>query len=633
MENFIDTDINDPIKKRSKKKWRKSSRSTLRSNATYRSLKTQKILRKLVKEFLAFRVSAAGVSYVVNAKSVARRYLWLFAVVFSATFMGYMTFNVVKEYLGYPKSLIREGSIETKLSFPAVTFCNLNPIMNHNIKETSVAKLLKVKQMLQEATHVKTDVNYQDKCYDDPLCQWSWFSETCKCVVSPCLTEFCLMFNSTHCSCSYNFCRAKRFKSCRPDYSLSQRKPACYCSNDSIYITMPNKTNPEEFDILNSLNDSEVRHIIELIRKSETYDLADVDEAMLPTPDDMVEYGVNFDSLIISCSFEGSRCNRENFTVLYHPKYGKCYMFNFVGDRTSKLEKPLDIYSYGSSSGLQLILHVSEEQAVDLLNRELGVRVVVHDPRDLPFVAEYGINIRPMDMSAIEVTFASIERLGPPWGSCIKEGTTMDYGGMSGPYSILGCEKKCRHLHLKKGCNCTKRQFIRGSVFLKTSTKVDFCNFANSTQYACMEKVINNIEKGKVCNCPPPCKETRYSYTVSSSLLNENYFRAIKAIRTLVNNDNGGHNITNATREKAMVGVKVYYSTFEVDRDSEVASYSWETLVANIGGNLGFFMGLTLVTFVEVIEFLWDFICTSIRRRTSESDHKINKIYTYTKAA
>ncbi|CAL1272454.1 unnamed protein product, partial [Larinioides sclopetarius] len=65
-----------------------------------------------------------------------------------------------------------------------------------------------------------------------------------------------------------------------------------------------------------------------------------------------------------------------------------------------------------------------------------------------------------MDMSAIEVTFESIERLGPPWGSCVKEGTPMDYGGMSGPYSILGCEKRCRYTHLKRGCNCTKRHFL-----------------------------------------------------------------------------------------------------------------------------------------------------------------------------
>ncbi|GFY50195.1 amiloride-sensitive sodium channel subunit beta [Trichonephila inaurata madagascariensis] len=104
------------------------------------------------------------------------------------------------------------------------------------------------------------------------------------------------------------------------------------------------------------------------------------------------------------------------------------------------MEEPLEIYNYGSSSGLQLILHVTHEQAVDLLNHEIGVRVVVHDPHDLPFVAEYGINLRPRDMSAVEVTLSTIERLGPPWGSCIEKRRYTNYEELPGPYSILNEE-------------------------------------------------------------------------------------------------------------------------------------------------------------------------------------------------
>ncbi|GIY80442.1 degenerin-like protein unc-105 [Caerostris darwini] len=315
--------------------------------------------------------------------------------------------------------------------------------------------------------------------------------------------------------------------------------------------------------------------------------------------------------------------------MLFHPKFGKCYMFNFIGDSTSRLEKPLDIYNYGSSSGLQVILHVAEQQAVDLLNHEIGVRVVVHDPQDLPFVTEYGINVQPMDMSALEVTLANIQRLGPPWGSCVKEGTRLAYGDMSGPYSILGCEKACRYHYLKKSCNCTLRQFLRGTVFLNASTKVSFCNISNEEENKCMENAIENIEKGYYCNCLPPCKEKRYSYTVSSSQLNENFYKAVKAIRTLVNNNEGRFGIINATAEKSMVGVKVYYSTFQVDKDIEVASYSWETLIANVGGNLGFIMGLTLFTFVEVIEFLYDVISAVVRKPKKSDQKNNNRIYTY----
>ncbi|GFR28350.1 uncharacterized protein TNCT_441511 [Trichonephila clavata] len=140
----------------------------------------------------------------------------------------------------------------------------------------------------------------------------------------------------------------------------------------------------------------------------------------------------------------------------------------------------------------------------------------------------------------------------------------------------------------------------------------------------------SHIKGSKLVNADALSRlETKYSYTVSSSQLNENYYRAVKAIRTLVNDDEGRLNITNTTGDKRMVGVKVYYSTFQVDKDSEVASYSWETLVANIGGNLGFFMGLTLVTFIEVIEFLWDVIATIVRKPNDSDRRTSNKIYAH----
>ncbi|GFV38926.1 degenerin-like protein unc-105, partial [Trichonephila clavipes] len=52
----------------------------------------------------------------------------------------------------------------------------------------------------------------------------------------------------------------------------------------------------------------------------------------------------------------------------------------------------------------------------------------------------------------------------------------------------------------------------------------------------------------------------------------------------------------------------------------------WETLVANIGGNLGFFMGLTLVTFLEITEFIWDFF--SIACGQAPADNKVRKLST-----
>ncbi|XP_035215635.1 degenerin del-1-like, partial [Stegodyphus dumicola] len=587
------------------------------------SSKEEKALQALAKEFLAQKISAAGVSYVVNSKSKFRRKLWLIAVMISMLFMGYMTFKVVKGYLKYPKMLIREEDIWTEMMFPAVTLCSLNPILNQNMEKTSIHKLAKLKEMLQNIQTTSSNSDLRDKCYINALCMWSWFSERCTCVPNPCLTEFCIGENATHCICSPVFCKNRTYHTCSSDPSYSE---GCFCSNEDAYKSFP--SHPLSDDYLDYINDTEVRGIVQLIRKA-LYDLSDIEEDLLPTTDDLFDYGVSFDNLVIACSFEQRTCYRKNFTVLYHPKYGKCYMFNFLQMKNEDSEMPLEIYNHGGHSGLRLILHVTHPQKVDLLSDEIGARVVIHDPYDLPFVEEHGFNVRPNDMSAVGVTLTVIERLGPPWGSCVEDDSYLGFKQDVKPYSIMGCQKACRDFYMTKYCGCTVRHFIRGSVLLRSKTDITFCSVANETQHLCMKHVKKSIEERELsCNCKPPCIEYQYNTKVSSSKLNENYYKAIKSIQTIVPGNEGKLKMINATAGSSLVGLKVYYSTFQVEKNSEVASYSWETLVANIGGNLGFFMGLTLITFVEILEFLWDLLCM-LFKKLIKLKHQDNKVLTF----
>ncbi|GFQ68000.1 degenerin unc-8, partial [Trichonephila clavata] len=123
----------------------------------------------------------------------------------------------------------------------------------------------------------------------------------------------------------------------------------------------------------------------------------------------------------------------------------------------------------------------------------------------------------------------------------------------------------------------------------------------------CITAALEEYDNTPICSCKSPCSQTIYDYDVTSSELNVNYFRAVKAIRTLNLDEDGELKYLNYT-----------------DHHIEVPSYSWETLMANIGGNLGFFMGLTLVTFLEIAEFIWDFLRTACRRLTSE--RKVPKV-------
>lgn len=76
-----------------------------------------------------------------------------------------------------------------------------------------------------------------------------------------------------------------------------------------------------------------------------------------------------------------------------------------------------------------------KQDSIPLLTRELGVRIVVHDPRSIPMAAENGIDIRPGDMVSVSVDYAEINRLGPPWGECVQDGEVLPNQYSAVPYT------------------------------------------------------------------------------------------------------------------------------------------------------------------------------------------------------
>ena len=87
---------------------------------------------------------------------------------------------------------------------------------------------------------------------------------------------------------------------------------------------------------------------------------------------------------------------------------------------------------------MRLLLHVRKQTSIDILSSETGARIIIHDPYSLPFIAEDGINVRPHDMSAIEVKKSIFNRLEAPYGNCVKDGKHLKFQLPNDqPYSIL----------------------------------------------------------------------------------------------------------------------------------------------------------------------------------------------------
>ena len=71
-----------------------------------------------------------------------------------------------------------------------------------------------------------------------------------------------------------------------------------------------------------------------------------------------------------------------------------------------------------------------------------------------------------------------------------------------------------------------------------------------------------------------------------------------------------------------MINLKVYYPSLKITKVEQVPAYTFDELLSNVGGQLGLFLGASLLTMGEFIDYLFRFCyykCKSKRTQTNIS--------------
>ncbi|CAL1275778.1 unnamed protein product, partial [Larinioides sclopetarius] len=553
--------------------------------------------------FLSDGLSSAGVSQIARARSRWRRMFWTAIITTFAIFTILTTIRVIDEYFKYPKAWQTKSESAKELEFPAVTVCGRFLVPRMNAKEAKLEYMNDLYKFLHSIPSYNVSMSMKTRCIEDPLCTYKQFVEKCKCYKNPCNTTQCHPFqNDDSCNCSKRLCDWKDTLSPEACQLKDGKEEICSCRRDFEYpFYNPNATSSREPLNVSALGNvsKQVLDVINQIKFSRTSDINDQDSKFLPGVRTLDNFGISYDTLIVSCNFQGQKCSvRDDFTTLYSAAFGKCYMFNYVGEEEAQLlKKPKIVKSPGRHYGLHLYLQSERKNILPLFARSLGARVVIHDPRSLPISREGGFDIRHGDSSSISIRYAEINRLGPPWGRCAKDGDNTTSSYLIKPYNQIACERQCMNDVVFQRCKCYHRRFMTGTP---SPTGDRVCTHDKDR---CFQSVLDDISEEKVkCDCPEPCKEIKYRLTISRSELNKAFVRLVKKAKSL----KMVHGVLATVEPKFrldLLGVSVFYQDFSINSISETSIYSFEFLIANIGGSLGLFLGASFITFVEIIEF------------------------------
>ncbi|NXN07531.1 SCNNB protein, partial [Indicator maculatus] len=336
---------------------------------------------------------------------------------------------------------------------------------------------------------------------------------------------------------------------------------------------------------------------------------------------DRIRMGYQAEDMILACLYGAEPCNYKNFTQIYHPDHGNCYIFNWGMD-----EEALNSSNPGAEFGLKLILDISQQEYIPYLSSAAGARLMLHQQKSFPFLKDQGIYAMPGTETSIGVLVDELERMGYPYSDCTNNGSDVPvknlYSQYNTSYSIQACLRSCFQNHMVEICGC-------GHYLFPLPEGVNYCNNDNNPGWAyCYSSLRSSIKHRQICidSCKETCNDTQYKMTISmadwpSEASEDWIFHILSYERDMS---------TNVTLDRnGIIKLNIYFQEYNYRTISESAATTIVWLLSSLGGQFGFWMGgsvLCLIEFGEIIiDSLWITVinvigwCKSLKQRRART--------------
>uniref|UniRef100_A0AAA9SWE7 Acid sensing ion channel subunit family member 4 n=1 Tax=Bos taurus TaxID=9913 RepID=A0AAA9SWE7_BOVIN len=273
-----------------------------------------------------------------------------------------------------------------------------------------------------------------------------------------------------------------------------------------------------------------------------------------PEPD-MVDIlnrtGHQLADMLKSCNFSGHHCSASNFSVVY-TRYGKCYTFN--ADPQSSLPSRAG----GMGSGLEIMLDIQQEEYLPIWREtnetsfEAGIRVQIHSQEEPPYIHQLGFGVSP------------------------------------GFQTFVSCQEQ-------RAMRPSARQISTSSV-PTTHWMFTVCAGARDSLGG---------GSGGPCFCPTPCNLTRYGKEISMVRI-PNRGSARYLARKYNRNET-------YIRENFLV-LDVFFEALTSEAMEQRAAYGLSALLGDLGGQMGLFIGASILTLLEILDYIYEVSWDRLKR-------------------
>ncbi|XP_073848490.1 pickpocket protein 28-like [Musca autumnalis] len=262
---------------------------------------------------------------------------------------------------------------------------------------------------------------------------------------------------------------------------------------------------------------------------------------------------------------------------------------------------PQRVLNSGPSAGFQILLRAYPDESDFTCNIQThGYRIILNSPDDEPSAEKHLIRIS-MDKEILLAvkpkmitTSSNVEAYDVKKRRCyLNKDRQLKFYKI---YTQRNCERECVTNFTYHKCGCVKFSMPR-------TADMPICGI-NKIQcyYQARERLLQkqfkegleNAEEasGGGCNCLPGCTSLEYETEIS-----EGYYEWLKIMQAYAVYD--ADYPVNFDGERSLVRIYFKENEFITSRRSEL--YGVTELLANFGGVLGLFMGVSLLSVVEII--------------------------------
>ncbi|XP_078581260.1 degenerin-like protein unc-105 [Branchiostoma floridae x Branchiostoma japonicum] len=338
------------------------------------------------------------------------------------------------------------------------------------------------------------------------------------------------------------------------------------------------------------------------IQNSQTDDFSDITDISTASKHEVEDLGHQKKDLILQCTFDKKKCSLDDFKVSQNSKYGNCFTFNHDQDNV------LETTKIGAGYGLKLTLNVESNEYIGIFGQDPGVKITVHTPGSTPLPEVNALSAEPGKSTFIGLKRRVVNRQPHPYGNCsLSTETSPLYGGI---YTYETCKRSCLQKALIEECGCSDE-------LLAINTTI--CSTLNEAQECCRQKVRKEHENNQlVCPCSQPCHEESYDVWVSSSSWPSEAYTAyvLEKIHTRSRSKNLPTNQTSI--QKNLVRLHLYYQDLNYQEIMDIPSFTKEGLFSSLGGLLGLYIGLSVITVCEFCNLIVDMVKVFIKFRKAK---------------